>query len=177
MRVLLSIPMKIYITGLSGTGKTSIVEVLLKKGIRAIDIDDDLCHWENKLTSEHTEWHPGKDDEWHQKHTWLCDVEGLKKMLAEAEHIVVVGLADNQGDYLPLFDKVFVLRCRPEVFLARIEARTNNDFGKLPPEQRKLLNWERTFEAEMMQKGAVPLDAERPLEVVVRDIISSLGDR
>jgi len=167
---------KIYITGLSGTGKTSIVEALSKKGIRAVDIDDDLCHWENKHTSEHTEWHPGKDDEWHETHTWLCDTEDLKKRLGGAEHVVVVGLADNQNDYLSLFDKVFVLHCRPEVFLARIQTRTNNDFGKLPPEQRKLLNWERTFETEMVQKGAVPLDAERPLEKVVEDIISNLRD-
>ncbi|MDO8594596.1 MAG: AAA family ATPase [bacterium] len=167
--------MKIYITGLSGTGKTSIVEALLKKGIRAIDIDDDLGHWENKHTNEHTEWHPGKDDEWHRKHTWLCDVESLKKRLAETEHVVVVGSADNQSDYVTLFDKVFVLRCRPEVFLARIQERTTNDFGKLPPEQRRLLTWQRTFETEMVQKGAIPLDAERPLEKVVEDILVHLN--
>lgn len=166
--------MKIYITGLSGTGKTSIVEALLQKGIHAIDIDDGLCHWENRHTGEHTDWFPGRDDEWHQNHAWLCDVEDLKKRLLEAEHVVVAGLGSNQNDYLPLFDKVFVLRCRPEIFLARIETRTTNDFGKHPPEQRMLLEWQQTFETEMIQKGAIPLDAERPLEVVVEDIISNL---
>lgn len=150
------------------------MEALLKKGIRAIDVDDDLGHWENRHTNEHTEWHPGKDDEWHQKHTWLCDTEGLKKMLSKGGNVVVVGLTANQNDYLTLFDKVFVLRCRPEIFLARIAARTTNDFGKHPPEQRMLLSWYRTFENEMKQKGAVPLDAERPLGIVVEDIVLNL---
>jgi len=167
---------KIYITGLSGTGKTSIVESLLKKGIQAIDIDDDLGHWENKHTNEHTEWHPGRDDEWHEEHVWLCDIERLKKILGNVGDVVVVGLTDNQNDYLELFDKIFVLHCRPEIFLARIAARTTNDFGKHPPEQRMLLGWHRTFETEMIQKGALPLDAERPLEEVVADILSHLNN-
>lgn len=166
--------MKIYVTGISGSGKTSIVESLLKKGINAIDIDAGLCHWENKKSGEHTEWHPGKSDKWHEGHIWLCDIEKLKEKLAESKDIVVVGMAFNQDDYLELFDKVFVLQGRPEIFFARVEARTTNDFGKHPVEQRLMLNWHKRLEL-MVQKGvAIYLDAERPLEVVIEDILSHL---
>jgi len=57
---------KIYITGISGTGKSTIAEELNKKGIYSIDIDSEkfnLCHWKNKETKEavYFEYGMGKD--------------------------------------------------------------------------------------------------------------------
>jgi len=167
--------MKIYITGISGTGKTSIVQALREKGIKAIDIDDGLCHWENKDTGEHTEWHPGKTDQWLQEHVWLCDVGRLTKTLTNSENIVVVGMASNQNEYLKLFDKVFVLTGQPEIFFARIDTRTTNDFGKDPPERRMLLDWQNRLDT-MIQKGAAQsLNAERPLEEILADVVSNFS--
>ncbi len=39
---------KIYITGISGTGKSTIIEKLIKKGINAIDLDSNFCCWKDK---------------------------------------------------------------------------------------------------------------------------------
>lgn len=112
-------------------------------------------------------------DEWYAVHGWRCDVEKLKQLLSEHNDVVVVGAAVNQEEYLPLFDKMYFLQGTPETIVARINARTDNDFGKHPTEQAKLLHWQKTYAKEMKHKGAIELDAGRPLEEIVESISSN----
>ena len=167
--------MKVYVTGRSGTGKSSIARALAEQGIASIDIADGLCHWENKHTGEYAEWEQGSSDEWHDAHAWVCDTEQLQKQLLAHKDIAIVGAAANQDDYLGLFDKVFVLQGDPKTMLARIQARTDNDFGKHETEQRGILKEFGKFESRMVEKGATPVDVSRPLEEVVADIRSSFS--
>ncbi len=165
---------KIYVTGVAGSGKSSIVRALTARGVQAIDMDQGLCRWENRHTGGMAGWEPGRDEAWYASHGWMCDVPELGKILEENGDIVVVGISSNQEEYLARFDKVFVLHCAPETVIARLNARTDSDYGKHPAEQARLLAWQKSFEAEMVGKGALPLDAERPLEEVVDDILAAM---
>ena len=165
--------MKIYITGVSGTGKTCIAGALAARGVNAVDTDE-LSHWEDKRTGERTGLEPGGSEEWYDSHAWVCDVSQLEKILSKAEHAVAIGHASNQDEYLGLFDKKFILACSSETVTARIMQRTNNDFGKHPSDLKRVLSWQKELEAEMVGKGALLLDAERPLEEVVNEIESNL---
>lgn len=161
--------MKIYVTGISGSGKTSIARLLSEHGVLAVDIDN-FSHWENKETKERTGWDHDRSDEWYKAHAWVCNIQKLKEALESSEHVVAVGHASNQEEYLPFFDKSYILRCSPETIIARLMARTDNDFGKHPTELERILGWQKGFDSEMIGKGAEPLDAERPLEEIVADI-------
>lgn len=167
--------MKIYVTGVAGTGKSSIARALSARGVAAVDMDNGLCHWENRETGGMAGWEPGRSEEWYASHGWMCDTPALGSILDTSGDVVVVGISSNQEEYLARFDKVFVLHCAPETVIARLNARTDSDYGKHPAEQARLLAWQKSFEAEMVAKGALPLDADRPLEEVVADIEEALN--
>ncbi len=165
-KVWYSIYMKIYITGVSGTGKISLSRELIARGINAVDLDE-ISHWENKETGDTTGWEPGSSDEWMESHIWVCDLIKLKEVLSKAENAVALGHASNQDEYLPLFDKTFVLSCSPETIVKRLNDRTDNDFGKHPKDQERILNWQRGFDNWMIEKGAEVINCERPIDEII----------
>ncbi len=167
--------MKIYVTGVAGSGKSSIVRELSRRGIAAVDMDQGLCHWENRRTGGMAGWEPGRSEAWYAEHGWMCDVPELSSILAANDDVVVVGISSNQEEYLKEFDKVFVLTCTPATMIKRLNARTDSDYGKHPSEQARLLAWQRAFEEEMVAKGALPLDGEREVEVVADDVAAALA--
>ena len=174
LRYIFSMP-KIYITGVSGTGKSTLAAELNKRGFLAFDVDvvPGLCHWQDKETKEMAEYSYGADKEWLAAHDWVADEEQLSKLLKKADTVVVLGMTSNQERYFHLFDKIFLLRCSPEVFISRIDARTNNDFGKGKSEQEHILSWHKNFEKRMIDKGAVPINTEQPIEAVAEIIFRS----
>src|SRR5436309_1249680 len=101
--------MKIYITGVSGTGKSAIAKELEKRGILAFSIDEaeGLCNWVDRKSQEiDNNYIPSID--WLNAHDWICNVEKLKKLLDSGKDLVIVtGISTNQDEYLNLFDKIF----------------------------------------------------------------------
>ena len=165
---------RFYITGVSGTGKSSVAEKLKEKGIPSIDIDEikGLCCWVNKNTQEISHWHSGIGGEFFESYEYICDKKKLTDLMNNNKDIVViVGLADNQSDFLDLFDKIFLFHCDKKIFLKRIKDRTNHDFGKHKSEQKMILSWYKDFEKEMLERGAIPINTKKPLNVVVNKVI------
>ena|SRR3989338_7820004 len=168
---------RFYITGVSGVGKSSMAEQLKEKGISTIDIDgvEGLCRWVHKKTKEISHWHPGTGGEFFESHQYICDKEKLAALMNEHKDIVVVvGLADNQSEFLGLFDKVFLFHCDEEVFLERIKNRINNDFGKHDSEKEMILSWYKDYQKEMLGRGAVPINTTEPLDMVVEKVLKQI---
>ena len=86
----------------------------------------------------------------------------------------ISGLPSNRRELLDLFNKVFLLQCREKTFLERINKRTSHDFGKHILEQENILSWYKDFEADMLERGASPINTDRPLVDVVEEILSKI---
>lgn len=166
--------MKIYITGISGVGKSTLVKELNKRGVTSFDLDSvpNLCHWRNKKTGKKAKYYSGIGKDWLEAHNYICDVRKLKKLLSNEERVIVAGSASNQDDFLKLFDKVVLLHCRAKVFLKRLNTRKNNDFGKDKIEQKRLLMWYKDFESKVIKKGAVPIDSEQSVSKIASRVIN-----
>ncbi len=166
---------KFFITGISGSGKSSILKELKLKGFSTIDIDDieGLCTWVNNNTLKIEKWKHGMTDEWYNNHKYICDKEKLVNLMNKHNGVVVVAcLPSNRRELLALFDKVFILQCAEDTFIKRIKERTNNDFGKHVLEQENLLSWYKNFETDMLARGAISINTDQSLMTVVNDIIS-----
>jgi dephospho-CoA kinase len=165
-----------YITGISGAGKSTVVEKLAEKGIFSIDADSvkGLTHWIDKNTREKAEWCPGMSADWYKKHQYICYKEKLINLIKNSpkDIVAVAGLFNNRSELRDLFDKVFLLQCKEETFLKRITERESHDFGKHPLEQENILSWYKNFEREVLEEGAIPINVDRPLVEVVNEIFS-----
>ncbi len=167
-----------YITGVSGTGKSTIAEALNKRGVRAIDQDSreyGLCSWKHNQTKEKVQFEYGIGKEFLEMNDWYCDIEKLKKLIAGFNDTVfVLGVTANQDEYLHLFDKVFLLQCSPETFTSRINSREENQFGKHQSEREHILGWYKNFEQGCIDKGAIVINVEEPIDVVIEKIIKQI---
>lgn len=168
-----------YITGVSGTGKTTITKELNKRGILAIDQDSKeygLCSWKHNKTMEDARFEYGIGKEFLEANDWYCNIEKLKKILSENERIsFICGVAANQDEYLNLFDKVFLLQCSPEMLVKRIDGREDHQFGKHPSEKEHILNWFVEFEKDLINRGAIVINSDNPINFVVDEILKNIS--
>ncbi len=168
---------RFFITGVSGVGKSTISRMLNEKGIPSIDLDkiEGLCNRRNKITGEKALWQPGTENDWYEDHGWICEKDRLIELMNEhKDTVVVVGYTSNQDEFIGLFDEVFILHCKPETFISRLNSREDSIFGKHEAEQKRLLNWYKTYEEMLLKQGAIPINTEDELDVIVNKIIEKI---
>lgn len=169
----LRISRSILITGMSGTGKSTVCMELSKRGYPAVDIEDvpGLCEFINPKTGRKAEGWGYDDPKWFQENKWVCDKAKLEALMRQSGPGFYGGTFDNRADLLPLFDKVLVLTVSPETLVKRLRERTTNDFGRGPTIQKWLLEGKERWEEKLSWEGATFVNAELELGALVDEII------
>ncbi len=169
-------PLKIFITGIAGTGKSTIATELQKRGIDIIDVDHvpGLCAWVHNETGEKVvEANP--DNAFIDQHDYQCDMSMLQELMNKSEELVVVcGSIGDNSTFLPLFDKTFLLQCSSETLLKRLRTRDLNDFAKDEAVQERMLEWRKVFDEIMLKAGAIPIDTDRPFDTVIEEVMGQM---
>ncbi|MEN3534819.1 AAA family ATPase [Microbispora sp. ZYX-F-249] len=149
---------KVLITGMSGTGKSTALQILGARGHRVVDTD--YGHWSHWVTLP-----DGSPD-------WVWREEAMTDLLAGHTEgaLFVAGCKSNQGRFYPLFDHVVLLSAPAEVLLARVGERTGNPYGKRPEERDAILENLRVVEPLLRATATVEIDARAPIEHVVRQL-------
>lgn len=153
------------IEGLSGTGKTTVGEELLKRGFRVIDADKAFGYYGDPKTKL-----PTKNK---SQINWLWDKDKIKQELDGVEDVTFIsGGAMNQNEFMQHFAKVFTLYVDDDTLKNRLLSRTNNDFGKKPKDLTQQLEWNKGTIDYAKQRGTILIDATKPVEAVVDEILS-----
>jgi dephospho-CoA kinase len=150
----LAVVKRVLLTGMSGTGKSSVVNALAAYGYKAIDADDGWC-----------EPLPDGRQRWRE--------DAIDQLLAteDADVLVVAGCEDNQVRFHPRFDLIILLSAPAEVLVERLASRTNNPFGKSLRDLERVLSDLRTVEPLLRKAADHEIRTTKPLSRVVTEVV------
>ena len=165
---------RVLLTGMSGTGKSTVIGALAARGYKAVDAD----------TNAWSEWvpTPGEDDPfasaadldsvW-QDHDWVWREDRIQHLLSteDADVLFVGGTASNQGKFHAQFDHIVLLSAPPSVLVERLASRTNNAYGKDPYELARVLEHVEIVEPLLRRAASVEVDTSAPLDQVLEAIL------
>src|SRR5690242_13328190 len=114
---------RILVTGMPGTGKSSAVAELARRGFRVVDTDDP--GWREYMA------YAQPIDELHRSEFhWVEERMSALLDSDDGRVLFVAGSARNQTKFYRRFDAVVLLSAPADVLLDRVAGRTNNDYGK-----------------------------------------------
>jgi len=145
---------RILVTGMSGTGKSSALAELARRGFRTVDTDD-----------------PGWTVEDAEGGRWW-DEERIARLLAEeGQTLYVSGTVSNQGRFYDRFDAVVLLSAPADALVERVSARTTNEYGKSREERELILDHLREVEPLLRATCTHEIDATLPPGAVVERLV------
>lgn len=165
----------IYVTGVSGSGKSAVHSRLQKLGYVAYDVDDHALSgvFENK-SNKRVAMPPAEQrtPEWFATHSWLMIPAAIQRVKAESEQqlVFLCGAARNDKDFWKLFDIIIFLDITEATLRRRVAGRHDNDYGKNEHELQDILAWHKKAANTYRMAGARIIDANLPLDDVIEKI-------
>ncbi|MBB5914298.1 broad-specificity NMP kinase [Nocardia transvalensis] len=157
---------RVLITGMSGTGKSSLLSELSARGYDTVDTD-------------YGDYFETVDGE----RLWRTD--RIDALLAadprdDAEPLFVQGTTRNQTMFYPRFDHIVLLSAPAEVLVERLADRATNSYGKSPDELAEVLENLATVEPLLRASATLEVVTTVPVaevaDIVVAHVVQVSGD-
>lgn len=151
---------RVLITGMSGTGKSTLIERLAALGFKAVDTD-----WNPEYELVDAGGVYGPD--------WIWREDRIEALLSteDADLLFVSACVPNQAKFYSRFDSVILLTATPEVTAVRLAGRTNNPYGKHPDELARVLEDKQTVEPLLRRGATAEIDTDRPVDLVLGEVL------
>lgn len=162
---------RVLLTGMSGTGKSTLIKELASRGYKAVDADEDgFSEVINVPLDEVTGLDPGQD--------WVWREDRISELLAsdDADVLFLAGCAPNQGTFYHQFDHIILLSAPVNVIVERLATRTTNPYGKRPDEVGRTLELVRTIEPLLRRRAELEIDTSTPLDDVLEQVLLHIGE-
>jgi shikimate kinase len=145
----------VLVTGMSGTGKSTALAELARRGYRVVDTDHG--GYAEEIASSHGTW----EQRWRE--------DRIEELLDEHDDgvLFIAGCVPNQRAFYPRFDAIVLLSAPVDVILGRVATRQTNDFGKSDEERDRILGDHAAFEPLLRAGSTDEIDTRAPLAHVV----------
>jgi shikimate kinase len=151
---------RVLITGMSGVGKSSVLQRLAALGHRVADTD-----YHGLSVTDDTGG-------------WVWDLDRVRAVLDEDHTVIFVsGTASNMGELSDRFDRIVLLSAPAEVMLERLANRTNNPYGSTAEQRAESLRYKETVEPLLRNISTIEIDTRAPLDEVVAAILDHVSGR
>ena len=149
---------RVLLTGMSGTGKSTVIDELVARGFLAIDADEG---WSES----------GPEGDW----VWIED--RIQRLLSDkpSDDLFLSGCASNQGKFYPQFSHIILLSAPVDLIMQRLADRRNNTFGKLPEERMRVLSDISAVEPLLRKTSGCEIDTSVPVHEVVEKLLQFAG--
>lgn len=138
---------------MSGAGKSTLVREVAQRGYPSVDTDYDGWTLPDGL--------------------W--DEPRMDALLASAPTVLVSGTVANQGRFYAGFHHIVLLTAPVEVLMARVRARTTNDYGKTPEQEAEILGYVRDVEPRLRAGATTVMDGTRTVRDLADELVALLA--
>ncbi|CAM5550954.1 hypothetical protein ATER59S_04503 [Aquamicrobium terrae] len=156
---------RVLITGMSGTGKSSVMEELAARGHQAYDLDTpEWSQWVDADPADFLTPARGKD--------WVWRDDRVRALLSKpGEGILFIGgCAENMGRFFPMIDATILLSAPFATIMQRLATRCGG-YGQTAEERWKIHHLISTIEPLLRKSADYEIDTTRPIPAIVDEIL------
>lgn len=167
----------IFITGISTSGKSSAAKELAQRGYEAHDLEHNgISAWYHKEKgTRDAEFGqvPERTKEWADAHEWRVSMDFIHDIAKKAadKPIFLCGGGANEKDIIALCDKAIWLKTDEKTIRERVNIPRDHTYGTKPHELAAVIEGNRLKEQEFEKMGAIMIDARRPFDEVIDEIL------
>lgn len=157
---------RVLITGMSGTGKSSVIQELAVRGYEAYDLDTpEWSEWIDADPSDALTPTQGKD--------WVWREDRVRALLSKPEDgtLFISGCAENMEQLFDLIDTVILLSAPVATIMERLATRSPGSYGHVADERRKVTDLISTVEPLLRESADYEIDTRRSIPDTVDEIL------